>query len=48
MFELDSVIQFIPLINDNHFAAVVLIVIILINQRNRRRYVRRARPGSFF
>jgi len=47
MFDLESLTQLIPLINDNHFAAVVLIVIILINKGNRRRYLRRARPGSF-
>ncbi|WP_292041145.1 hypothetical protein [Massilia sp. UBA6681] len=47
MFDLENLTQLISLINDNHFAAVVLIVIILINKGNRRRYLRRARPGSF-
>ncbi|WP_281908117.1 hypothetical protein [Massilia varians] len=43
MFDLETMTQLVHLIKDQPFEAVVLIVIILINERNRRRYVRRAR-----
>ena len=43
MFDLETMTQLVHLIKDQPFEAVVLIVIILINERNRCRYVRRAR-----